>query len=811
MTDADSPSAAPLAAAVSLLRIASNRDDVRSVPFFVSDRVAPRRRRSSDVGRLLLATLSFVLLGWAASNESDLDTRVFESLENLPGWVRSLAWFGYSAAGLTALSIAVISIVIAGLARGLVRDLIVALVLAATLGVVGSRVAAGAWPDLLPEFFGADDFPPFPTLRITLVVVVALVLSPYVNIGIRRLLRWCIVTVAISPLLLSLTTVTGLSGGLALSLVSVAAVRLAFGSPEGLPSVGRLGDTLAAVGIPVADLSYRPEQPGTVGLAAATAARGGPLDIKIYGDDAANSQRAERIWRALWYRTAGPAPGAGRSEQAQHEALALLTARAAGVNVPEMIGAGMTPDGDVLVVTGGATGRSVAELEHVDDDTLRSMWTELMALHRDARITHGGLLPQTIRVATSGVELLDFAHASMFPTEQQLATDIVSMLVIQATVAGPERALDAALETLDRADLEICLPYVQDAVLDPRVRAELKATGVKVKALHTGLAERLEVEPPPLAPIKRVAVKDVVIAVAAIIAANSLISQITDVGIDTLGDELAGASIGWFVVTFLIRMVSYTTAYLGMRALISQTLPLLPTTLLQSAKSFVGLVVPSMVGRVGMDIRFLQKLGVPLATATTQGPVISLIGFIVEVMLLVVCAWSIGQEVDVDGLADIDTGGLVAIAMLVVVIGGLVLFSVPTLRAKVLPVIKDAFSSIRSVVTSPRILGAIFASEALDRLFGALALGATVAAFGADVPFAALVFVSVGTGLLAGLAPVPGGIGVAEATMSGLLTAVGLPPEQAVTIAITYRMITSYLPPVLGFFSLRWLTDEGYL
>jgi uncharacterized membrane protein YbhN (UPF0104 family) len=439
------------------------------------------------------------------------------------------------------------------------------------------------------------------------------------------------------------------------------------------------------------------------------------------------------------------------------------------------------------------------------------MWTELAALHRDARITHGGLRPQTIRVATPGVELVDFAHASMFPTEQQLATDVVSMLVIQATAAGPERALDAALDTLDRADLEICLPYVQDAVLDPRVRAELKATGVKVKALHTGLAERLEVEPPPLAPIKRVAVKDVVIAIAAIIAANSLITQITDVGIDTLGDELAGASVGWFVVTFLIRMVSYTTAYLGMRALISQALPLFPTTLLQSAKSFVGLVVPSMVGRVGMDIRFLQKLGVPLATATTQGPVISLIGFIVEVMMLVVCAWSIGQEVDVDGLADIDAGGLVAMALLVVVIGGVVLFSVPKLRAKVLPVIKDAFSSIRSVVTSPRILGAIFASEALDRLFGALALGATVAAFGADVPFAALVFVSVGTGLLAGLAPVPGGIGVAEATMSGLLTAVGLPPEQAVTIAITYRMITSYLPPVLGFFSLRWLTDEGYL
>jgi uncharacterized membrane protein YbhN (UPF0104 family) len=811
MTDEDTASADPLAAAVSVLRVASNRDDAGPVPFFVSDRVAPRRRRSSDVGRLLLGSLAFTLLGWAASNEPDFDLRVFESLQDLPGWVRSLAWFGYSAAGVGALVIVIVSVVVAGLGRGLVRDLILALFLATLLASIGSRIATEAWPDLLPEFFSIEEYPAFPAMRTTLVLVVALVLSPYVNVGIRHILRWCIVAVVVTPLLLGLTTVTSLFGGLALSFASVATVRLAFGSPEGLPSIGRLRKTLADVGIPVTDLRYRPDQPGTVGLATATAEAGGPVDIKIYGVDAANSQRAERIWRALWYRTAGPAPGAGRSEQAQHEALALLSAGAADVNVPKMIRAGMTPDGDVLVVTGGADGRAIVELEGIDDSMLRSMWTELTALHRHARITHGSLGPNTIRVTTTGIELVDFAHASMFPTEQQLATDVVSMLAIQATVVGPERALDAVVDTLDRADLEICLPYVQGAVIEPHLRTELKAAGVKVKTLRAGLAERLEVEPSALAPVKRVQVKDVVIAVAAIIAATSLITQITDVGIDTLGDELAGASIGWFVVTFLIKMVSYTTAYLGMRALISQTLPFLPTTLLQSAKSFVGLVVPSMVGRIGMDIRFLQKLGVPLATASTQGPVISLIGFVAEVILLLLSAWSIGQEVDTDGLADIDAGGLIAIAIAIVVIGGVVVLAVPKLRATVVPVVKDALSSVRAVVTSPRILGAIFSSEVLDRLFGALALGATVAAFGADVPFAALVFVSVGTGLLAGLAPVPGGIGVAEATMSGLLTAVGLPAEQAVTIAITYRMITAYLPPVLGFFSLRWLTDKGYL
>jgi uncharacterized protein (TIRG00374 family) len=240
-------------------------------------------------------------------------------------------------------------------------------------------------------------------------------------------------------------------------------------------------------------------------------------------------------------------------------------------------------------------------------------------------------------------------------------------------------------------------------------------------------------------------------------------------------------------------------------------LPFLPVTLLQSAKSFVGLVVPSMVGRVGLDIRFLQLSGVPVVVASTQGPVIGVIGFVAELTLLALSAWAMGQQLETDEVADFDGGGLVAIAAVVVVVGIAVVLGVPKLRAKVVPVIREAMGTVRSTITSPSKLGSIYGSEIANRLIKALSLGATVAAFGADLPFGALIFVSVGTGLLAGLAPVPGGIGVAEATMSGLLTAMGLPAEQSVSIAIVHRVVTAYIPPVIGFFSFNWLKDEGYL
>ncbi len=399
----------------------------------------------------------------------------------------------------------------------------------------------------------------------------------------------------------------------------------------------------------------------------------------------------------------------------------------------------------------------------------------------------------------------------MFPTDQQIARDIASMLATQAIVAGLTRTVAAASDAVERDVLELTLPFVQEAALEPELRKQLKAADVEAETLRRGLAEQIGAEAPELAAVKRVKISQVVIALAAIIAANALISQVADVGFDTIVDELQNASMAWLVVAFLIQIASYSTEYISLKAVVTQPLPFSPTMLLQSAKSFVGLVVPSVVGSVGMNIRFLQNFGVSMTVATTLGPLIGFLGFLAEVVLLVLCAWAIGREVETDALIEIDAGGLIAIALAVVVVGLVVVLAMPRLRNKVVPVVREVLTSVKEIVSSPSTLGRIFAGETLNKLFGAVALAGTMAAFGASIPFAALVFVSVGTGLLAGLAPVPGGIGVAEATMAGLLTAVGIPPEQAVSIAIVHRVVTAYLPPVLGFFSFNWLTKQKYI
>ncbi len=72
-------------------------------PLFLSDPGVPRRRRPSDVARLITAAAAFVLLGWAASSNPPLDARVLDFFSDLPDWIRTLSWVAFSGAGLTAL------------------------------------------------------------------------------------------------------------------------------------------------------------------------------------------------------------------------------------------------------------------------------------------------------------------------------------------------------------------------------------------------------------------------------------------------------------------------------------------------------------------------------------------------------------------------------------------------------------------------------------------------------------------------------------------------------------------------------------
>jgi uncharacterized membrane protein YbhN (UPF0104 family) len=112
---------------------------------------------------------------------------------------------------------------------------------------------------------------------------------------------------------------------------------------------------------------------------------------------------------------------------------------------------------------------------------------------------------------------------------------------------------------------------------------------------------------------------------------------------------------------------------------------------------------------------------------------------------------------------------------------------------------------------SPRRLALLFGGNLATEVLFALALGTFVAAFGHPIGFGELLLTNISVALLAGLLPVPGGIGVAEGGLTFGLVQAGVPEEAAFAAVLMYRMATFYLPPLWGYVAMRWLERNEHL
>jgi uncharacterized protein (TIRG00374 family) len=105
----------------------------------------------------------------------------------------------------------------------------------------------------------------------------------------------------------------------------------------------------------------------------------------------------------------------------------------------------------------------------------------------------------------------------------------------------------------------------------------------------------------------------------------------------------------------------------------------------------------------------------------------------------------------------------------------------------------------------------IFGGNIAAQILVALALGASLHAFGDHLGLATLLVVLTLGSMLGGISPVPGGMGVVEAGMIIGLTAAGISETDAVAAVFVQRLFTAYLPPIWGWFVLVWMRKKEYL
>jgi uncharacterized membrane protein YbhN (UPF0104 family) len=297
-----------------------------------------------------------------------------------------------------------------------------------------------------------------------------------------------------------------------------------------------------------------------------------------------------------------------------------------------------------------------------------------------------------------------------------------------------------------------------------------------------------------------------------VFAAYLLISQLAEIGFRTIADELDKADPAWVILGLALAQSTFIPSGVSVRGAVRTPLALLPCVVLQSAIKFVNLTVPSSAGRIGMNLRFLQRMGVPRAEAVAAGAVDDVSNTIVQGSLFLLTLPFVDVNVDTSQLqGEGPDGRLIAAVVVALVVSGVVALAVPKVRAKVVPEVRSALSGLWSVarVRSKRV--ELFGGTIGSELLYALALGAICLAYGVNLNLAELIFVNTAASVLSSLIPVPGGIGAAEASLSAALIMLGVDESTAFAVAITQRLCTFYLPPIWGYLSLRWLSNKGYL
>jgi undecaprenyl-diphosphatase len=245
---------------------------------------------------------------------------------------------------------------------------------------------------------------------------------------------------------------------------------------------------------------------------------------------------------------------------------------------------------------------------------------------------------------------------------------------------------------------------------------------------------------------------------------------------------------------------------------VQEDLPFVTTVEASLASSFVNRVTPANVGGMALNVRFMQKAGIPPAEAVAGVGLNVLAGGIVHVGLLAAfVAWA-GRGGA--GFSIPASSKLLVVVAVVLALVGLALatkWGRDLARSKVMPTLRQSAMSIGGVARSPARLAALFGGSAGVTMGYITALACSVAAFDGGVSYAEVGAVYLGASLIAAAAPTPGGLGAVEAALVAGLTGIGLDPGLAVAAVLSYRLLTFWLPILPGWLYFQLLERRGLI
>ena len=517
------------------------------------------------------------------------------------------------------------------------------------------------------------------------------------------------------------------------------------------------------------------------------------------------------IWDQIRVKGLSPTRDLSLRPAAEHAALMTMEARRAHVRTPGLLGMAEAAE-SVLLVTDHVVGaRSISDLgAEVGDDVLDQLWSQLQRAHA-AGLAHGSIDASSVVVDESGrLWLLDWASGETISSELSRRVDLAQALALTALAVGAERAIDAASRSLTTAQLASIAPMLQRVVLPRQTREVMGRRGASRQVLQdlrdalVALTPTADAEP---ARLNRFSTRTVLMAVVALVAVWTLLAQLD---FQQVSAAVSQANIWWMLAALIFSVATYVGAGLTLVAFSPERLSLWRSTEVHLASAVVSLVAPAGVGGAAINLRFLNRKGVPTAVGVATVALVQVVQFVVTVALLVVLAAMTGQST---GLT-LPSGWVLVAAGAVVVVAATIL-TIPKARTwawtKIEPTYRQVWPRLVWVMSNPMRLVLGVGGALMLSLSYILSFSASLWSFGYTVPFAVLAITYLASNTVGSIVPSPGGIGPVELALTAGLVAAGVPYGVALSTAIVYRLVTFWIPIPVGWLSLQRLQKVGDL
>ncbi|MBY3987508.1 flippase-like domain-containing protein [Rhodococcus fascians] len=785
------------------------RVDGRDVPV-AGNLLQPLVRRTSDIIRVVAASvfLSLVIAGSLITrNQWDA---LEQSVSNIVGVLspdQSNAVYIVYGVAILALPFGVLIGLIAGRKWKLLAGYAAAALIAAlALSITGTGISTPTWdldvPERLDTFLSQflDD-----SRWIAMLAAALTVSGPGLPARWRR--AWWALLLAFVPIHLVVSTVVPARSllGLAVGWLVGAIIVLLVGTPALEVPLDAAVRLFRSRGVDVRSFTVvRPAGPGPLVLNAHTP--DADVVVELYGQNQRSGGALRQFWRWITRRGSETAPlHASMRRAVEHRALMGLAIKSMNAAGSDPLAVAALDRGWTLYAHSQPIGdRIEAEL---DDAALRALWSALNTLHEN-QISHGDLHRGELRLHDGAALFCGFGHAELGASDAQMQSDVAQLLLTTADLFGSHRAVATAVEVLGIDVVIAASGRLTKSAIPLRVRQSVADAGktmksVRLEVLDQTGAARIEAE--QVTRFSRNQIISLVLLIGLVYVAYPFISAVPAFVV-----ELGSVDWWWALLGLAVSALTYIGAGAALWACAFGKVSFRNLTIMQVANTFAATTTPAGVGGLALSVRFLQKGGLGTVRATAAVALQQSVQVITHVSLLIFFSVVAGTS---SGLSNMVPGNTVLYLIAGVAFGvvGTFMF-VPKLRlwlkVAVRPQVAEVLTELGELARDPKRFSIIILGCAATTLGAALALWASVEAFGGGTTFVTVTVVTMIGGTLASAAPTPGGVGAVEAALIGGLAAFGLPASIAVPSVLLYRVLTCWLPVFLGWPTLRWLTKH---